>query len=291
LHLSSCQWCVQRPIAIPFWSVPLVSTAGQLARRTLPKSVLNRLQVWHGETELCLVRTLLGSGSMVDVGANYGVYSLLAARIGRRVVAFEPNPMVAERLTATLARHIEIHQVALSDEAGTAVLYIPLRDGRHITGWSSLDGDTHQGVNRIEVEVVTATLDSFALTEVGLIKIDVEGHEWPLLLGAADTLSRNEPNLIIEIDERRSPGSLQKIADLLTGIGYEGYLVIDRELVPLDKFRVDAHQRPDHLPKWGNPSRDGYISNVIWVSPRHLDTIKTLAIRARLSHLRAVATA
>ena len=185
---------------------------------------------------------------MVDVGANYGLYSLLVARIGRRVIAFEPNPAVAERLEGTLGRQIEIHKIALSDHPGSASLYIPLRGGIYVTGWGSLETDTHQGVDRAEVRVETATLDSFNLSDIGLIKIDVEGHEWPMLLGAVETLQRNEPNLIIEIDERRSPGNLRLITDMLTGMGYEGHVVIDRKLVAVDQLCVEIHQRLGHLP-------------------------------------------
>ena len=64
------------------------------------------------------------------------------------------------------------------------------------------------------------TLDSFGFASVGLIKIDAEGHEEAVLKGAADTLSRWRPSLIVEIEERHNPGGLARIRALFGGMGY-----------------------------------------------------------------------
>ena len=59
-------------------------------------------------------------------------------------------------------------------------------------------------------------LDDQHLDNVGLIKIDVEGHELAVLHGAADTLTRNRPAVVVEAEERHHPNAVAEITELLT---------------------------------------------------------------------------
>ena len=70
------------------------------------------------------------------------------------------------------------------------------------------------------VQVPLATLDSFELADVGFLKIDVEGHEEPLLHGAEETLRRNSATVYIEIEERHNPGGIARIMTWLAELGY-----------------------------------------------------------------------
>jgi FkbM family methyltransferase len=269
--------------------------ARRVAVRVLPRSLVGRARVferlWADETELCLVRALLGThGAFVDVGANDGPYSMLAAHFGRRVVAFEPNSAVAEGLRAALGRGVEVHAVALSDHAGSAVFFLPVQADTDITTRGSLEAGAHTDFQRREMTVDVATLDSFDLEDVALIKIDVEGHEWQVLRGALTTVRRDLPNLIVEIEEHRAPGNLTRFVGTLTGLGYEGFVVHDRQLMPVADFSVAVHQRPEHAPAWGTRSRS-YVNNFIWVAPTRRSVIDTLRRRARLPRLLAVARA
>ncbi len=102
------------------------------------------------------------------------------------------------------------------------------------------------------------TLDSFNLREVGFIKIDVEGHEEAVLHGGLDTVKREIPNLMIEIEERHAPGSLQRVAALLEGIGYLGYYLDGRELIPVARFDPDRDQARQ------GPKVRRYINNFLF---------------------------
>ena len=111
------------------------------------------------------------------------------------------------------------------------------------------------------IETVVApmkTLDSFNLTNVGFVKIDVEGHEEAVLHGGLKTLRREMPNLMIEIEERHAPGSLDRVSALLKEIGYSGFYLDGKQLVPVAQF--DPHR--DQVRQNGKVGK--YINNFLF---------------------------
>jgi FkbM family methyltransferase len=159
--------------------------------------------LWTGAHEpdvLSTLSRLLRPGSMFwDVGAHIGLHTLFASRcVGPRghVHAFEPAPANVSRLRRGVAlnhaTNITIHEMALSDEAGTAVLYHPA---------SNMMRTLIQGPQPTRGEPVRCeTADRMAerLGRPDLIKIDVEGAEKRVLEGGSDLLSRIPPILIVE---------------------------------------------------------------------------------------------
>ncbi len=134
----------------------------------------------------------------LDVGANFGLMTCaLASAVGRdgRVICFEPHPLLLTELRENLELwrrqmawdHVDVRPVALSDTDGSAPLIMPT-DFASNRGRSTLesldDGD------RVTVE--TRTLDAVLLADdpsVGVMKIDIEGHEYKALEGAAHLLA------------------------------------------------------------------------------------------------------
>ena len=173
------------------------------------------------EPELWLVPRLLSEGGMaIDVGANAGTYSTQFARYASIVHAFEPNPICLRQLSRILPARVIVHPCALSDHAGRATLrFDPGNTGIGTIETANQLKD-NAGIRTIETaDVEIRTLDSFGFASVGLIKIDAEGHEEAVLKGAADTLSRWRPSLIVEIEERHNPGGLARIRALFGGMG------------------------------------------------------------------------
>jgi FkbM family methyltransferase len=158
-----------------------------------------------------------GCSVAVDVGANNGVTSCLMARSFEKVHAFEANPRLAEELIRCAPAQIQVWPVALSSEHGEARLTIPISAGVTLEGWGSMETPILEGFDKFEhFTVKTRTLDSCALEDVGLIKIDVEGHEMSVLAGARDTLQRYHPWLIIEaLDDQQD-----KVRQFLAPFGY-----------------------------------------------------------------------
>lgn len=192
------------------------------------------LGAWQqGEPELHLLPRLVVAGAAaLDVGANGGVYAWHMARFTGTVVAFEPNPAHAAFLARAFGPRVRVEAVALSDRDGEAVLRVPL--ARFEDGRATIEAGNDLG--QAEAESVTVRcrrLDGYAFGRVGLIKIDVEGHELAVLQGARALLARDRPNLIIEAEERHRAGTLAAVCRFLAGLGYRGHYLKDGRLHPL----------------------------------------------------------
>jgi len=161
-------------------------------------------RIWQGELSQ-LKRWSSHAAIAIDIGANEGLYSYRFAQWFARVEAFEPNPLVVQRLRDYQSSKIKIHEVALSSSLGKACLHVPTStNGSEEAGWATLDPtrlDAKQfGVSPSirMLSVPIKTLDSFTFDNVGVIKIDVEGHECDVLAGAEATLRRCRPVVLIE---------------------------------------------------------------------------------------------
>lgn len=125
---------------------------------------------------------------LIDVGANIGVYSVAAAARGSRVVAYEPAPSTAATLAANLATWpgTLVRVVAVGDGPGRARL---LGDG---VGARIDDRGDH------EVEVVSLDDESLPDAARTVLKVDAEGSDPRVLLGALSLIARRRPVVIVE---------------------------------------------------------------------------------------------
>ncbi len=206
----------------------------------------------HGEFELGFTQHLCRPAQdAIDVGANEGSYIHFMRRYARQVYAFEPVPWLADGLRQKFRGGVIVKPVALSDAAGRARLHIPVIDGQLITGLSSLDSPASSGSEVREVEVETVPLDDAYAGDVGFIKIDVEGHEDPVLRGACRTLARCRPRVQIEIVEALSPGGLRRAEAFFGDLGYRGLFVWRHALVPIAEFDAETMQRPEIVEGYG----------------------------------------
>jgi FkbM family methyltransferase len=175
---------------------------------------------WEADVVRLLEATLRPGGTFVDVGANVGFHSVVAALLvgpSGRVVAVEPEPESAAILRANLWRHrcgnALVHEVAASDRAGTVHLS-PDPEGR---SGSSLSA------SGIEAKAVRLD-DVLADARIGVLKVDVEGAEPLVLRGAEETIRRSR-NLVAVVEfrlERHLDGS--EPADVLAyyeSLGFE----------------------------------------------------------------------
>jgi len=162
----------------------------------------------HEEATTELFKNVVKEGDViVDMGANIGYFTLLAARlVGKsgKVYAFEPEP----RNLYYLLKNIEINkydnivavQKAVSDKKGKTTLYLcPYDSGHHtINQYEGIKAYAPHlvGDKKDFVEVETITLDDFLKDErkVNVIKMDVEGAE-ALVLSGMDNLIRGNANL------------------------------------------------------------------------------------------------
>ena len=213
------------------------------------------------DPELEMVCRRLRPGvTAVDVGANDGIYTHGFARAGARVEAFEPQPSCLEVLRAyeRLRPAVRVHGIALGARDGEATLVVPRRNGRPITGHARLGG-TGSGGGEHQVRV--RTLDSFQLRDVAVIKIDVEGHEGEVLLGARETIRQSRPTLLVEIEQRHLARPVTEAFEQVLALGYDGSFLDRGILRPLAEFDVARHQRVENADVGGY-----YINNFIFTS-------------------------
>jgi FkbM family methyltransferase len=224
----------------------------------------------RAKPEMDLVQSLCDPSRVsLDIGADVGEFSIAMLRSSRSVIAFEPRPAQARVLTAMFDAAgvpIRVEAIGLSDAPGLMAMRVPESDpGRSTidTGNMLADEDCTQ-IDTIEIPV--RRLDDLGLDGVGFVKIDVEGHELAVLRGAATTLQRNRPVLLIEAEERHHPNAVAKITEFLSGIGYAGYFDHDGTRRPVEEFVAVEHQNPAHIAgrDAGWAVRGCYINNFVF---------------------------
>ena len=180
---------------------------------------------------------------IVDVGANIGFYSLLAAsRLRSGVVhSFEPVPVNVERMQRNIVLNgfdnIVHNPQGVAGQPGQATLYVPANDIYDIPNYRSTNAASlHQGLAPTTTEEVIEliTLDDYVqqqhLTQVDLIKIDVEGAEPGVLEGARALLARFHPQVLMEINTRALKQGGKTPADIFAFWQEQNYAIyqIDR---------------------------------------------------------------
>ncbi len=215
-----------------------------------------RKQLQRGEAELRLLPRLVPRDRIaIDIGANRGVYTHVLSRLTPHVEAFEPNPTVFRRLRRALPANARAHQVALADREGEAQLLVPVDHDRYADQRATLSAESADAASR-PVAVPVRTLDSFAFQNVGFIKIDVEGFEQAVLRGARETLRRERPVLLVEMEERHTTEPIERSLSALAALGYELFFARGDDIHPIARFDPDA----DHRHAVGT---DRYINNFI----------------------------
>ena len=186
-----------------------------------------------------LARSVRPGMTVIDVGANFGYYTLLFADIvgpNGHVIAVEPNADAVRLLTETMllnghAERTKIVPHALTATSGRGLLYIPEGEPKNAT---LVDRTGLQG-GRTE-EVSTVTLDEVALQypSVGLVKIDAEGGEVGIVAGMQRLIARDRPMIVLEFNAARYSNPREFLDMLLPVYGSFEELCLDGPLRPMD---------------------------------------------------------
>jgi FkbM family methyltransferase len=193
----------------PRWQLRLAGEVSLCIPATLDAmtaAVLLEQEDWF-EAEIGFVRDYLQAGMrVIDIGANYGIYTLNAARkvgVGGRVWAFEPAPNTRRFLSASVAANgfsqVSVEVPAVSDANGEA--WIALKWNPELN--SLVDGPA-AGANTERIPITT--LDAWVAADPGrggagdpdFIKMDAEGHERKVLTGGRQLLARASPLVMFE---------------------------------------------------------------------------------------------
>jgi FkbM family methyltransferase len=196
---------------------------------------LRQLDLALRESEMEVLGGLIDrAGMVVDIGANFGIYSEFFARRlhVRKVLAVEPIPSLAAYLTKILPANVEVLNVALSDSSGTAKIRIPCSDKVVYESLATIEaGNVLSNLSFKEYMVKLARLDDCVKEKVSFLKIDVEGHEAAVLRGACRVLENDRPNVLVEIEDRHNPNSFAEIMAIMKKLDYRCYYYRDRHLI------------------------------------------------------------
>jgi FkbM family methyltransferase len=218
-----------------------------------------RKELRRGEPELALLPFLADRNKLsLDIGANKGVYSWMLARCSRKVHAFEPNPKLFRILSRIAGGRITVSPYALADVSGTAMLRIPGSDRQGYSNQGSSLSAVKVSNNYAEIEVETRRLDDLALRDIGFMKIDVEGFEQAVLAGAADTIRRERPNLLIEMEQRHTRQPIEDSIRAVEQMGYTGLFLNRGIMCGITAFDPEAMHRQA-------VDQPGYVFNFIFI--------------------------
>src|SRR5262245_57347398 len=115
----------------------------------------------RGEPEIHLLKRVCPPNKTgVDIGANIGTYTYYLKRYMREVVAYEPNPALADRLARIFRERVRVRNVAVSSKCADLVLSIPMTKGREAHELGSVVQDFHADPSVHVVRVAAVSLDS-----------------------------------------------------------------------------------------------------------------------------------
>jgi FkbM family methyltransferase len=171
-----------------------------------------------------------------DIGANVGWFTfLLSKQVGvtGRVVAFEPNPKVANWLKMAKQKNnssnVDIQVTGLSNQEGRSEFFVPTQTNEVLGGHGRPSLVKHEDIECREHETViieTSTIDRLVSNGMAVpygIKIDVEGWESAVFKGAANLFRNNPPALIVS-EVNHFPRCLCKPEELVLQLVDLGYL-------------------------------------------------------------------
>jgi len=199
---------------------------------------------YEAETLACFLAALevAPDGWVYDVGANIGVFALLAAALGSRpVVAFEPTPDLAATARAIATENelpFLVEELALGSEPGEATFYLSDKSDAS----NSLAAGFRPSTRSLTVAV--DTLDRYVTRTgkaPGLVKVDTETTEADVLAGGRAVIARYRPWLLVEILHARREADLTSV---VRPFGYSWYHITDAIPAPRrDELAGDPEYR------------------------------------------------
>jgi FkbM family methyltransferase len=178
---------------------------------------------------VALIRANLPVGGVfLDIGANEGVFSIVAAKTASRVIAVEPQsrliPVIQENLRLNGIENVTIIRAAISDQLGTGTLHL---SSDMNNGSTALSRNTrYPGMTETTpLMPLTELFDQLSLETVDFMKMDIEGYEYEAILGSPEIFQKQRIRAFcveFHLDHLEARGkSGQIILDFLDRCGYD----------------------------------------------------------------------
>jgi len=211
---------------------------GFLLKRRLQRSIKR-----NDEHEINLVKKFIKSGTdSIDVGVYRGVYSYEMSKYSEKVHSFEPNPIIFKYINKNLKKfikNIHLYNFALSNQNKTINLKIPIRNSNSnkeiFEEYYEMGKATIHNENNFEnyenFEIQTKKIDELNFdNKISFIKIDVEGHELEVIEGAKNTIKRDKPVLLVEIEKQYTKKEVAESINFINSLGYKSYFFNKKDL-------------------------------------------------------------
>jgi len=196
--------------------------------------------LWSREMELYRDFFEIDHGTVVDVGANIGVYTLVSLRHAKKVISVEPNPRVLWRLRLTCRpfKNAVIVNMALSDSSGKIYLF------DHGTTLGASITRKSPKKERISATTLDKLITALHVEDLTLVKIDTEGAEHLVLKGGGKALMQQRPMLMIEYHDNK-----EKVSNLCKTYGYRWQILREenRSHFPHEHGWIIAIPRSDYI--------------------------------------------
>jgi FkbM family methyltransferase len=219
---------------------------------------------WHGlegyerATSETLRFFFTRSATFIDVGANYGFYSMLAAfwNPSIQVVAFEPLLPIYEGLRKNIALNqlndrVVCENMALSNQTTSATLYVPDAEGKDCEATGTLATNSWQVRQGAPGHVVeTIQFDDYEARhpmKVDLIKIDVEDFEADVLAGMPRIIKRDRPFIVCEILPRNKEHRNERTRQVVESFNYVPYWITPSGYIRVSRFDFERTDDRDFL--------------------------------------------
>lgn len=229
----------------------------------------------------------IGPNISLDVGANIGNHALVIAKYSAKVLAFEPVNFVFDVLQSNIkhnhANNITAENLGLSNKSAQLMIHIA-NNGN--LGSSSIEANAGAG-EQLTIHTVTGDdylIQNYHGQQIDFIKMDVEGHEASALMGLKQTITQQQPLLLLEWKSDNTIAQFQHL-NLFDGLfnGYQFY-----SLSYTTNKKVHAHASLGFLKrifhkiigtKWCLSEFDAKksYSNVYFVPPRYQQQFKRYA--------------
>lgn len=217
---------------------------------------LDRNATWEEMESTFIVNNLSQGDVFVDVGANIGYFSMLAAQQkAGKVFAIEPMPKSYGMLKMNIEHNmftdvIEPVNVAMGSREHTAKFTCSLGPKNHME--YDVD-DIHHDLPMIEIKVTT--LDNFLadrkeVNRIDFVKVDIEGAEHSFLLGAEKTIQTFKPIVMMEIEEHRLTkynATAENIFSFMNDLGYKYLSVAEGSITQGDIHAEDLEKGRDFI--------------------------------------------
>lgn len=192
----------------------------------------------EGSGERRILDAILKPGdTAVDLGANHGSFSLVAAQlVGPTgfVVAFEPQKRLAElieqSLVQTAASPYKVFCAACGDRIASVEFYVPDDASGSAGVFKKFSGATAHKKTSVTLTTLDDSLRDLPIRRVSFLKIDVEGSEFDLLVGARRTIEQHRPAILLEVNPTTATASghgVAEVFDLLSRMGYSSVCEIE----------------------------------------------------------------